>query len=107
MGSSQVPLRVSCFARGMSKNSILLSLLFLACRHETAVVSPPAPIVVEASVPDAGRAFGPLMKSLSEPPQSFLSDNWISNETSYLQTKNDLHTGGAYIGVGPEQNFSY
>src|SRR5204863_2929398 len=38
-------------------------------------------------------------------------DNLISNERSYLHPIPDLlegHvTGGAYIGVGPDQNFSY
>ena len=41
----------------------------------------------------------------------FRSDNFTSNETSYLQVVGKLRqmgvSGGAYIGVGPEQNFTY
>ncbi len=40
-----------------------------------------------------------------------MSDNFTSNETSYLHVIDKLRelgaTGGAYIGVGPEQNFTY
>ena len=40
-----------------------------------------------------------------------MSDNFTSNETSYLHVVDKLRergvTGGAYIGVGPEQNFTY
>src|ERR1019366_6195442 len=39
------------------------------------------------------------------------SDNFTSNETSYLHIVGKLKelgvSGGAYIGVGPEQNFTY
>ena len=50
-----------------------------------------------------------LTTSLSEPPGEFShSENLVSNELQYVQT---LHTlgamGGAYLGVGPEQNFSF
>lgn len=52
-----------------------------------------------------------LFRELSEPDRYFFSDNYVSNETSYLQVSAELGAraarGGAYIGVGPEQNFSY
>ena len=55
--------------------------------------------------------FAGLIRSLSEEDGYFSSDNFTSNETSYLHvmdTLRDMHvTGGAYIGVGPEQNFTY
>lgn len=55
--------------------------------------------------------FAELVGSLSEPDANFFSDNYVSNETSYLQVASQLQRtvrpGGAYIGVGPEQNFSY
>ena len=48
---------------------------------------------------------------LSEQGGYFDSDNLISNETSYLHALDALRElgvrGGAYIGVGPDQNFSY
>ena len=51
------------------------------------------------------------MARLSEPGGYFDSDNLISNETSYLHVLTRLEAlgvrGGAYIGVGPDQNYSY
>jgi hypothetical protein len=55
--------------------------------------------------------FASQIAALSEPGGYFDTDNLISNERSYLQVIPDLRnvaTGmGAYIGVGPDQNFSY
>lgn len=55
--------------------------------------------------------FSRLSRELSEEGGFFPSDNFTSNETSYLTVVDKLRqlnaTGGAYIGVGPEQNFSY
>jgi hypothetical protein len=56
-------------------------------------------------------AWRALVQRLSEPNGEFFSDNFISNETSYLQIADALskhsRPGGVYLGVGPEQNFSY
>ena len=56
-------------------------------------------------------AFAAQVESLSEPNGYFDTDNLISNERSYLEVLTDLDRrnvrGGAYIGVGPDQNFSY
>ena len=55
--------------------------------------------------------FAGLVARLSEPGGFFDSDNLVSNETSYLHVLPALRAmgvkGGAYLGVGPEQNFSY
>ena len=57
------------------------------------------------------REFARDFHQLSESGEYFFSDNTISNETSYLQVAGDLTRevapGGAYLGVGPEQNFTY
>jgi hypothetical protein len=54
--------------------------------------------------------FARLINDFSEPGGEFLSDNLISNETAYLYISEKLKqlnaSGGAYIGVGPEQNFT-
>jgi hypothetical protein len=54
---------------------------------------------------------GPLIARLSEATGSFPSDNFVSNETSYLDVVSALRDpvlrGRAYVGVGPEQNFTY
>jgi hypothetical protein len=53
--------------------------------------------------------FWSLSTALSEPPGVFShSDNFVSNEIAFAQISRLLRgTGGVYIGVGPEQNFSY
>ena len=56
------------------------------------------------------RQFAELFQRLSEPSQGFYSDNYVSNETSYLHVASELDrraVGGAYLGVGPEQNLAY
>jgi hypothetical protein len=59
----------------------------------------------------ADTSFAGLVAQLSETPGYFDSDNIITNEASYLQIASQLTRvgthGGAYIGVGPDQNFSY
>jgi hypothetical protein len=60
---------------------------------------------------DSLRDFAKLVADLSEPGGYFDTDNLISNERSYLHVMGALDRlkvrGGAYIGVGPDQNFSY
>lgn len=77
----------------------------LATLAACASVTPPSAAVA----PDSG--FGQLIERLSEPGGYFPSDNLVSNETSYLHVLGKMRTlgvtGGAYIGVGPDQNFSY
>jgi hypothetical protein len=55
--------------------------------------------------------FASQIATLSERAGYFDTDNLISNERSYLQVLPDLRRagfrGGAYVGVGPDQNFSY
>jgi hypothetical protein len=55
--------------------------------------------------------FASLVQGLSEPGGFFHSDNFTSNETSYLHVVGGFQEfgvgGGAYVGVGPEQNFTY
>lgn len=56
-------------------------------------------------------SFAGRIERLSEDGGDFDTDNLISNERSYLEVVPSLKsrgvTGGAYIGVGPDQNFSY
>jgi hypothetical protein len=53
--------------------------------------------------------FRGLMDGLSEPAGSFdISDNLVSNEPRVAENARWItSSGGAYIGVGPEQNFTY
>ena len=72
-------------------------LLLSACRRST----------LPAAMSD--REFWALVETLSEPPGAFaLSDNLVSNEPYFADTVRILRpVGGVYIGVGPEQNYSY
>jgi hypothetical protein len=57
------------------------------------------------------KAFVALSARLSEPGGYFDSDNLISNETSYQHVLIKMRemgvSGGVYLGVGPDQNFTY
>jgi len=75
-----------------------------------AVVSLAAAAPAHAPAQPQG-SFARLVARLSEPGGYFNSDNLVSNETSYLHAMGALRRlgvhGGAYLGVGPEQGFSY
>jgi hypothetical protein len=57
------------------------------------------------------QSFASRVERLSEDGGDFDTDNLISNEQSYLDVIPALNasgvSGGAYVGVGPDQNFSY
>lgn len=74
----------------------------------------PAPVegalhTAAATLPES--TFARLVAQLSESGGYFDSDNLMSNEASYLHVLGRMRThgvtGGAYLGVGPDQNFSY
>ena len=55
--------------------------------------------------------FWRLTEELSEPNGHFRSDNLVSNELVFARIVPELvmktKPGGVYVGVGPEQNFTY
>jgi len=56
------------------------------------------------------REFWALITNVSEPNGYFRSDNLVSDEKIFAQVVPDLlrrPRGGVYLGVGPEQNFTY
>nr|NIP59803.1 hypothetical protein [Gemmatimonadota bacterium]NIR80234.1 hypothetical protein [Gemmatimonadota bacterium]NIT86509.1 hypothetical protein [Gemmatimonadota bacterium]NIU30368.1 hypothetical protein [Gemmatimonadota bacterium]NIU35250.1 hypothetical protein [Gemmatimonadota bacterium] len=71
-------------------------------------VGSPADVAPARALTAADSSFAALVERLSEPGGYFDTDNLISNETSYLHVIGALErlgvTGGAYIGVGPDQN---
>jgi hypothetical protein len=102
-------------------------LAFLACRSggekhtarprpaaSTAGLDSPAPSAAPgtstASTSDpSSSAFVLAFTRFSESGARFRGDNLISNEGAYLDVASELasRSGGVYLGVGPEQNFSY
>jgi len=97
----------------MRKRLTLLVLLLLtgnaalpAQRAATVPTTAAAPLA-----PFSAAQFARAVGDLSEPGGFFDTDNLISNERSYLHVMGALDRlnvrGGAYIGVGPDQSFSY
>ncbi|NUR54581.1 MAG: hypothetical protein HOQ29_09045 [Acidobacteria bacterium] len=91
----------------MRTRAIALALaIAAACTFVHAAATEP-----QATATADQRTFAGQIAALSEPAGYFDTDNLISNESSYLQVIPELHErgvhGGAYIGVGPDQNFTY
>ena len=86
---------------------LLLALLLTASAIPWPQEAPRAATEVQVSIEQFGRYIG----EWSEPEGFFDSDNFISNETSYLhvvdQLRQRVKPGGIYLGVGPDQNLSY
>src|SRR5687768_15681105 len=55
--------------------------------------------------------FWSMVNELSEPGGYFHSDNFVSNELGFQyvipEMMSAVGTGGVYVGVGPDQNFTY
>ncbi|MGH9847753.1 MAG: hypothetical protein ACREEM_54395 [Blastocatellia bacterium] len=85
--------------------------LLLVLVTNTAAAQSAAPAQQKQLESLSAAEFSRLVRDLSEEGGFFPSDNFTSNESSYLTVVDKLRqldaTGGAYIGVGPEQNFSY
>lgn len=74
-------------------------------RSPSAARAKSEPVVRDEFDPGFVRAF----TKLSAPGAAFKGDNLVTNEVTYLEFAKELslRTGGVYLGVGPEQNFSY
>src|SRR5215467_12436510 len=66
-----------------------------------------------ANLPDhlTDADFWRMVSDFSEPNGYFQSDNFLSNERGYQEViprvRRTVQPGGVYVGVGPEQNFTY
>ncbi len=97
----------------LQKSLLIVALtLCVALFGTTLTIAQPKPAAV-TPLPEklSAAEFSRLIREFSEEGGEFHSDNLVSNETSYLHIVDKLKelgtTGGAYIGVGPEQNFTY
>lgn len=83
----------------------LVVLIAAAASRGDARVTPPIPDRLSDS------AFWALSQGLSEPAGYFRSDNLVGNEVTMQHPIPDLVAatprGGVYLGVGPDQNFTY
>lgn len=84
------------------RRSAALAIVLAAC---VAPSTPSTPPLV------ADEAVGPLVARLSEPGREFIGENLVTNETTVLDVAGALRDrrlrGRAYVGVGPDQNFTY
>lgn len=93
------------YFRQSSIRIVLLNLILLLAFSSAALAQQKA---------DAGEKrndFAQLVSRLSEKAGYFGSDNLVSNELTYQHVLGKLAeskvTGGVYLGVGPDQNFTY
>ena len=80
----------------------------LAERAQSAAATAPRTSSLPASISDED--FWKLTVDLSEPNGSFQSENLVGNERpmqNVVPTLEALPRGGAYLGVAPDQNFTY
>jgi hypothetical protein len=93
----------------MQRRILLFAPFFLAL----AIAAAPTAAQQQAVLPKSldGPAFWKLIDDLSEPTGLFPSDNLVSNELWFPSVLDDLvrrvPAGQVYVGVGPEQNFTY
>jgi hypothetical protein len=92
--------------RALSLLTALLS-LFAATQFDARVQ------VIAETLPKqlSDGAFWRMIVEFSEPEGLFRSDNFVSNETTYQEVIPELKKrsspDGVYLGVGPDQNFTY
>lgn len=88
----------------MLRNLALLTSLFVLVQVAPKPAGAP-PIEISRT------QFAQYIEELSEPEGYFDTDNFISNETSYLhvipELRRQVKPGNVYVGVGPDQNFPY
>jgi hypothetical protein len=88
---------------------VLVGLVLVVCLGSAPVhFAAPA-----AGIPErlSNREFWRVSSEFSEPDGFFNSDNLVSNEDTFQHVIPELtqtvEPGGAYVGVGPDQNFTY
>src|SRR5437773_2561847 len=90
----------------MLKRILILSMV---CVLSFALLSTNAADTLPRQYTDA--EFWRMVTDFSEPGGAFPYENFVSNEVSYQDILPDLtkivKPGGAYLGVAPEQNFTY
>jgi hypothetical protein len=92
----------------MKYNRTILAFLLATLLHS---FSPATSAQQKVEINDKRYEFGQLVERLTEKAGYFGSDNLISNELSYQHVLGRMQrlnvTGGVYLGVGPDQNFTY
>jgi hypothetical protein len=96
----------------MRRRHVLVLVTALFSLSGVALVSPRGEVAAD-SLPKrlSDRTFWQMIVDFSEPGGVFGSDNLLSNETTYQEIipelRKSLSASGVYLGVGPDQNFTY
>jgi hypothetical protein len=90
---------------------VLSSLLSLALAIAAGFVAPAPRAQTGLPLRLTDAEFRALVSDLSEPEGVFRSDNLVSNEDTFQvvvpELQRTVKAGGVYVGVGPDQNFTY
>jgi hypothetical protein len=96
----------------MMRHRHVSAIVSVLCLFGLVVLGPGSPLAV-GRLPKqlSDRAFWQMIVDFSEPGGTFRSDNFVSNEKTYQEIIPELKKrsspDGAYLGVGPDQNFTY
>ena len=67
--------------------------------------------LMDVAFPARDQSLARVVAGLSEPESGKTADNLVTNEDSFARVADDLERlapkGGIYLGVGPDQNFTY
>src|SRR6266699_2947053 len=97
----------------LTRRQILAAFGLIALAALAAIYVAPRPGLVRQSLPEkiSDGEFWKLITEFSEPGGYFRSDNFVSNEETFQYVipalTKKLKPGGVYLGVGPDQNFTY
>ena len=97
----------------LTRRQILTALGLITLVALAAIYVAPRPGSVKQSLPEkiSDGEFWRLITEFSEPGGYFRSDNFVSNEETFQYVipalTKKLKPGGVYLGVGPDQNFTY
>lgn len=95
--------------RSRSLTHVLLATAFVAGLTQATVGCARSTATIPERLDDS--TFWAMVNDLSEPGGYFHSDNFVSNELGFQYVIDELvsttGTGGVYVGVGPDQNFTY
>ena len=96
-----------------ARGKLLIGLGLVLSLSVVAVYFAPQPPVVRQHIPDSlsDAEYWNLITEFSEPGGYFRSENFVSNESAFQRViptlKKHIKPGGVYLGVGPDQNFTY
>src|SRR5215471_7210925 len=95
------------------RSRIELVLAFAGLIALSAIYIPSRPVAIFHGLPETftDSDFWSMVTDFSENGGYFRSDNFVSNESTFQwvipDLKKKLKAGGVYMGVGPDQNFTY